>query len=413
MLAAVAMLLIGGGPMLSEVSGVQVSCLENLRGKEGRARIEIVVGSGALHETEEARGVAHLVEHLLMRPLGFDDKNAVTGWDYTTYFHDVRAAALSTAAIDLVRALAVLDLAEGSFELERGVVVEEMRLRGSVEALGAVDPLFGGTILARDPGGSEASVRALTRADAIAFHAAHYLRSNIVVVARGAVDCDVFRASLAPALAMLREGAAPSLPRVSAPEPGPRAMPIGWGGKTFVQGFYWYDSTIADEMFMQLIAEHLEHAALDELRKERGLTYSPQADVRRIGAGGSMSLRVVTDGRDAEVAAWYTGKLRALKEASSPAKLLAHALQTTADHAEADTTRHALALMRGEASPVEAIAALDDARLRTLIETRLRADRSFGSTTASRNVGSIAVLVIFAAVVIGAVVFAGLRFFRG
>lgn len=399
--------------MLAEVSGVQVSCLENLRGKEGRARIEITVGSGALHETEEARGVAHLVEHLLMRPLGFDDKNAVTGWDHTTYFHDVRAAALSTAAIDLVRALGKLDLAEGSFELERGVVIEEMRLRGSIDVLGAVDPLFGGTILARDPGGSEASVRALSREDALAFHAAHYLRSNMVVVARGAVDCELFRASLAPALASLAEGNAMPLPRVTIPEPGPRALPIGWSGQAFVQGFYWYDSTIVEETFMQVVAKHLENAALDELRKTRGLTYSPQADVRRIGAGGSMSLRVVTDGRDSVVAAWYEEKLSALRDSTSPSVLLAHALEVAGEHADADTTRYALSVLRRELSPAEAIGELDDARLQQLIAKMLRADRTFGSATASRNLGSIAVLVLFAAVVIGAVVIAGLRFFRG
>src|SRR5688500_197884 len=54
------------------VGGVEVSCLENLRGKVGRARVEIVVGAGALDEGENERGIAHLLEHLLMRPLGFD-----------------------------------------------------------------------------------------------------------------------------------------------------------------------------------------------------------------------------------------------------------------------------------------------------------------------------------------------------
>src|SRR5687768_7598088 len=98
-------LLIAGAPTFAEVSGVQVSCTENIRGKSGRARVELVAGAGALHEAENEHGLAHLVEHLIFRPLGFDHNQGATSWDYTAYFRDVRTTELSTAAIALVEAV--------------------------------------------------------------------------------------------------------------------------------------------------------------------------------------------------------------------------------------------------------------------------------------------------------------------
>jgi hypothetical protein len=410
MFAAFALLLIAGHDF-TEVSGVKVSCLENLRGKAGRARVEVIVASGALHEAENARGVAHLLEHLLMRPLGFDDKNAATAWDYTSYFHDVRAAELSTAAIDLVRALAKVDLPEGSFELEREVVLQEMKLRGSRES-SVKDPIFGGTILARDPGGTEESVRALTRDDVFAFHAANYVRGNIAVIARGAVDCAAFAASLAPALARLPEGRAVTLPRVLEKERGARALPIGWEGNAFVEGFYWYDANVAEEMVMRVVAKHLEQSALDDLRKGQGLTYSPQAEVRRVGSGGVLQLRVVTEGKSNVVSAWYEEKIRELRDTPAPATVMKRALPVVADLVDSDAVRLGLAAIRGEEMPDRALAALDDNSIRAMLPKMLHRDRTFGSTTPSRNIGSIIVLVVFALVVLGAAAIAGRRFGR-
>src|SRR5438552_2248748 len=114
---------------LTDTSGVKLSCLENVRGKTGRGRIEIVVGAGSLDEGEKERGLAHLVEHVVMRPLGFDHENAETALDYTTFYRDVRATDLSTTAIDLVEALAKVSINQHDFELEREVVRHELELR--------------------------------------------------------------------------------------------------------------------------------------------------------------------------------------------------------------------------------------------------------------------------------------------
>src|SRR5687768_4658962 len=89
-------LLIAQSSAFSPVGGVEVSCLENLRGKVGRAKVEIVVGAGALDEGENERGVAHLLEHLLLRPINFDDSNATTSWDHTSFYRDVTGGELQT-----------------------------------------------------------------------------------------------------------------------------------------------------------------------------------------------------------------------------------------------------------------------------------------------------------------------------
>lgn len=400
-------LLLLGSLDFTDISGVKVSCLENLRGKSGRARIEIVVGSGALHELEDARGVAHLLEHLLMRPLGFDDGNAATSWDYTSYFRDVRAAELSTAAVDLVRAVGALELNE--FEVERSVVIAEMELRGSREGRGS-DPIFGGTILARDPGGTEESVRGLEKSDAEAFHRRHYVRGNIAVFARGAVSCEELEQALAPELAKIPGGEVIGVPRVTEKERGARSLPHGAGGGLWMGGFYWFDASIEEEMAMRVVAKHLEQRALDELRKTQGLTYSPTAEVVRLGGGGQLTLRVTTSGRDSVVATWYEDQVAALRKSEKPAEDMKRASAVVADLIENDVVRFGLAGMRSEQAPDRALASLDDARLKPILAKMLAPERAFATSTPSRNIGSIVVLALFGLAVVVAVVLAARSF---
>ncbi len=398
-------LLLLGSLDFTDVSGVKVSCLENIRGKTGRARIELVVGAGALHELEEARGVAHLLEHLLMRPLGFDDANAVTSLDYTTYFRDVRAAELSTAAIDLTRALSQLPLDD--FDVEKNVVLAEIGKRSSAQR--TVDPLFGNTLLNRDVGGGWASVRDLTKQDVESFFQKHYVRGNIALFARGAVSCEELQKTLAPELAKIPAGQADSVPRVTTPEPGPRALSYG-ADSPWMGGFYWYDATIEEEMAMRVVAKHLEQLALDELRKTQGLTYSPVAEVRRLAGGGQMQLRVATEGRESLVADWYEEKVGALRKSTTPAQDMKRAAAVVADVVENDVVRFGLAAIRGEQAPDVALAGLDDTRMQAVLAKMLAADRSFSTTTPSRNIGSILVLVFFGVVVAGAVLIAARSF---
>ena len=396
-------LLLGSAPAFVPAGGAQLSCLENIRGKAGRARIEVVVGAGSLHEAEGEHGVAHLLEHLLLRPLGFDDSNGATGWDFTSFNRETRAGELDDAAEALLLAVRDPSFDETSFRLERQVVLRELVDRGIDDH--TEDPLFGRTPLGRSPGGTERSVGRLELEDARRFFARHYRQGNVAVVIRGAVDCPALIERLTPILAGFPEGEAAPVPPLGATRPrGPRLPP----GGTFVGGFFWLEATPADEVIARLALKHLEQSAFEELRKERGLVYSPIAAFERRGPGGRISLQVAARDQE-EVARWYEGAVERLRRAEAPREALVTALPVVRDALEAEAVRSALAAIRGEPQPVELLERLDDAELRAGLARVLAPEASFGSAAESGSVLRVVILVLFAALVLFAMAVAGRR----
>ncbi|CAN0596583.1 unnamed protein product, partial [Laminaria digitata] len=142
------------------------------------------------------------------------DGNGATGWDYTQYHRDVRAELLVQAARELLQQLRAPALGAEDVRLEKQIVLRELEDRGTSHVDIHDDPIFGSSALARYPGGSAASVRDLDP-DAVArFHSGHYVRGNIAVLLRGAVDCAAARQELAPILAEFGNGPASEVPRI-------------------------------------------------------------------------------------------------------------------------------------------------------------------------------------------------------
>jgi hypothetical protein len=411
---AISPALFGAGALeLSDAGGVKMSCLENVRGKTGRARIEIVVGTGALDESEAERGLAHLVEHVLLRPLGFDDSNGETSRDYTRFWRDVRAAELSTTAIDLVRAIEHVPSAQKEFELEREAVLRELEERHEALLL-AADPIFGGTILSRPVGGTPDSVRDLTLESIRRFHARNYVKKNVAVFIRGAVRCEDVRLALTPLLAALPDGERTEVPKVDVAEPGARSLGQGYSAGVFQRGYYWYRSTIEDELLMMIVAKHLEQRALLDLRKEQGITYSPRATFSRLAGGGMISLEVRTSGQDRLVEKWWDSTLHELVSSETPRTVLKSAIAVVADSVDSElVVRTGLAAIRGEPLPEAALASLSDSEIHARVERFLSKERSFGTTSPARNWLSLVVLAGFGALVLGVISYAGLKMMRG
>jgi predicted Zn-dependent peptidase len=397
MLGSVLALLFAQSSAFAPVGGVQVSCLENLRGKVGRARVEIVVGAGALDEGENERGVAHLLEHLLLRPINFDDSNATTSWDFTSFYRDVTGGELQEASIELLRAIRVAGFDDQSFDTEKKIVLNELRDRG-VSMSAGVDPIFGDTLLARLPGGDDASVRALRTADAKSYHQRFYTKGNLAVVLRGAVECASLQKALTPELKKFAEGMASATAHVREPEPGPRALPHVPG--EFLQGFYWYDASPEDEVVWRLIVRHLEHRALDELRKERAITYSPQGTFSRRGYGGQIDLTVKTQDGESDAAEWYQEELASIRTDPQPKTTMTGSIQRVRKALESDNARAGLAAIRNERQPIEILDKLDDADLQARLQRLLQERRSFGTATPESNVASLVVLGLFGVLVL-------------
>lgn len=384
--------------------GVAVSCLENLRGKVGRARVEVVVAAGAVHEGEAERGVAHLLEHLVLRPLGFDDGNGATGWDYTTYHRDVRADELIPAAEDLLKELRSPKLTAEDVAVEKRIVLRELEVRGTSHAETQEDPIFRSTVYARYPGGSADAVRDLEVGDISSFHGRHYVRGNIAVLLRGAVDCKAARLAIEPILHDFPSGPVSQPPNVQAREPGRLAVPTSPGN--FMAGFYWYSATPADEVLYRVIAKHLERRALTELRKDRGLTYSPSASFLRRGRGGQIMLTVQTKGEESAVDEWYKEELQQLLLSSTPRSDMAESISAVRTKLETDGVRAGLAALHKESSQLALLGGMTDTDMRVALPPLLSEARAFGSAVPQSNIASLIILGLFGALVLGALFYA-------
>ena len=176
------------------------------------------IPAGSRDEADGGFGSTHFLEHLLFKgtpsrsaldiAVAFDavggDHNAVTAKEYTCYYAKVRDRDLPMAVdvlADMVSA-SLIDPVE--FETERGVILEELAAAdddpGDVANERFAEAVFGVHPLGRPIGGSEASIEAVGRDAVMEHYHEHYLPSDLVITAAGAVDHDLLVAAAVAAL---------------------------------------------------------------------------------------------------------------------------------------------------------------------------------------------------------------------
>jgi zinc protease len=178
--------------------------------------IRLAIRAGSYDEEESELGFAHFVEHMAFRstrqaPEGSldtrfagmgvafgRDENAVTGLESTIYQMDVPVADAAAVAKVLEWLRGAADgilFAPAAVELEKGVVVAELRARSNpATVVGREAAEFqapGVRSITRDAGGTEASVRAATPAGLQAFYDRWYRPENAALVIVGDADPDV------------------------------------------------------------------------------------------------------------------------------------------------------------------------------------------------------------------------------
>lgn len=162
---------------------------------------------GSRYETRHLSGAAHFVEHMLFkgtlkRPEATDisrtleavgaEYNAFTNKDYTGYYVKI-AGDKQEIAYDLLSDMLYHSvLAAEEVEKEKGAIVEELRMYKDNPSM-AVDLLadelnFGDCPLGWDIGGTEQTVRGLSREDLFGYYQTHYSPKNMVLVVSGAVQ---------------------------------------------------------------------------------------------------------------------------------------------------------------------------------------------------------------------------------
>ncbi len=163
---------------------------------------------GSRYETQKLSGASHFVEHMLFkgtekRPTAVDisgtieaygaDYNAYTYKDHTAYYVKINSQH-QEAAFDLLADMIFHSkIEEVEVEKEKGAIVEELRMYVD-NPLMDIDQLsdhvtFGaGNQLGWDIGGSEQTVRGISRAELWKYYQEHYAPRNMVLVVAGSID---------------------------------------------------------------------------------------------------------------------------------------------------------------------------------------------------------------------------------
>ncbi|HEU0133581.1 MAG TPA: insulinase family protein, partial [Allosphingosinicella sp.] len=196
-------------------NGLRYSIMRN--GSPAKAvSIRLAIRAGSYDEEENERGFAHFVEHMAFRStrqapegsldtrfasLGVAfgrDENAVTSLESTIYQMDVPVADPAAVAKVLEWLRGAADgilFAPSAVEVEKGVVVAELRARTNPATIvGREAAQFqapGIRSIAREVGGTEASVRGATPAGLQAFYDRWYRPENAALVIVGDADPDV------------------------------------------------------------------------------------------------------------------------------------------------------------------------------------------------------------------------------
>lgn len=162
---------------------------------------------GSRNERPGITGLAHFFEHMMFNgakkygPKEFDRvlesrggySNAYTSNDVTAYYEDFASDALATVVeleSDRMRSLAV---APELFESERGVVMEERRLRVDNDTTGMLDEAMNALVYRAHPYrwpviGWMGDIASYRREDALAFFRTFYAPNNATIVAVGDLD---------------------------------------------------------------------------------------------------------------------------------------------------------------------------------------------------------------------------------
>ncbi|MFW2513589.1 M16 family metallopeptidase [Demequina sp. SO4-13] len=176
------------------------------------------IGVGSRDETPEHAGSTHFLEHLLFKGTArrsaldiaeaFDrvggESNAMTGKEYTCYY----ARTIDTdlpLAIDLILDMVTsARLDEADFEMERGVILEELAMAeddpGDVAHERFTEAVLSGHPLGRPIGGTPDLIRSVTRDAVWEHYRQHYVPEGLIVTAAGNVHHETVCALVTDAL---------------------------------------------------------------------------------------------------------------------------------------------------------------------------------------------------------------------
>lgn len=202
------------------------------------AAVGFFVKTGARDETDTVAGVSHFLEHMLFKGTAsrsaeqvnreLDEmgasSNAFTSEEQTVYYASVLPELLDHA-LDLLGDLMRPALREDDFEMEKQVILEEIKMYEDQPPFGADEKsrelFFAGHPLGRSILGTVESITGLTAGHMRAYHEARYAPENIVLIGTGRLEFERFVEKAASVCASWTSSFSPlSSPSVSLRENG-------------------------------------------------------------------------------------------------------------------------------------------------------------------------------------------------
>ncbi len=316
--------------------------------RSGSVAVAVGIAAGSRHESEAQSGLSHVLEHMCFRggerwPSSFLLTSSIEelGGTLDGYTHREATVYYSRLPRPYVRkALEILfdmarhpRLSDEDFQIERDVVLEEVRQDATTSAVVAEEVLdallWPGHPLSRAPVGTEAAVSALTGEDVRAFWRRYYIPERTVVTVAGDIEHDdIVRLVEGLAAGWETSAAQPAEdPVVAMPEePGEPELEARYasGQTTYVYaGVRGFPSTHPDRPALELLSCALGELASSrlwaDLRDARGLAYDVGSEVTAYAdTGGARMWAGVPPRRQAETVERMLAQAEQLQQGLPP-----------------------------------------------------------------------------------------------
>ena len=367
--------------------------------------VQLWVRAGGRDESASELGLAHYLEHMLFkgtttRARGFVDRdvegvggriNAGTSLDYT-FYHAVLPKSRAVPTIEMLADISVNSvLDETELDLEKKVVLEEMRLSEDsphgylTRQLYAV--VFGTHPYGRSGLGTPEIIQALTRETLLSFYRRYYVPESFALVVVGPVEPTEALRAAERSLGRLPRSGFQRLPapapagltprKVDTPRPGALAyLGLGWLGPKLDHA-----DTPAVDLLVSILGQSRSSRLPQSLRERLSLVNSVRSEYAALEAAGVITVTAQLDPSNlARAESEILKEVQRVREQGvTDAELRRAITRAEADHAFRSETAEGRARRFGFAETVwrlsEELAYIDRVRTVTAEQVRLVARR--------------------------------------
>jgi zinc protease len=367
--------------------------------------VQLWVRAGGRDEAPTELGLAHYLEHMLFkgtttRAKGFVDRdvegvggrmNAGTSPDFT-YYHAVLPASRAVATIEMLADISVNStLDETELELEKKVVIEEMRLSEDTPQRHLARQLYGvvfdGHPYGRSVLGTPEIIQKLTRETLLAFYRRHYVPESFTLVVVGPVDPAAILQAAERTFGRLPRSGFQRLPQSMPATLMPKKAETQRPGALAYLGMGWlgpkldHADTPAVDLLISILGEARSSRLPQALRERLALVNSVGSDYQALEAGGVITVIAQLEAEHlARAEAEILNEIRRLRDQGVTDEELRRAVtRAEAEHAFRRETAEGRAQLYGRAETVwrlsEELAYIDRVRSVTPDQIRFAARR--------------------------------------